>query len=376
MKRKVIPVICLLAILQWHCVQTYVSPYKSPTTGYLVVEGYINGSGPSGFTLSRTASLSGDSAIPMVTGAQLQVEGSDNSTWPIAELGNGNYILPSITLNTGTQYRLRISNVGGEEYLSDYVPFKATPPIDSINWVRNDAGVTIYANTHDPAGATRYYQWKYTETWQYTSSEQSGLIWDPVKDTVFYRPPDQQIYNCWHIDSSSQILLGTSEKLAQDVIFEQPLISIGANTQPLGIVYTVIVSQFALTQPAFQYYTAMQKNTESLGSIFDAQPTQLTGNIHSTSNAAEPVIGFVSAGTVQQERIYITNRQLPNWFYSFMCEFPDRKIPPIKDSLIKYFTNEDYTPITFDLNVLVGNLTTCIDCRAQGGTNIKPPYMP
>ena len=43
----------------------------------------------------------------------------------------------------------------------------------------------------------------------------------------------------------------------------------------------------------------MQKNAESLGSIFDEQPTQITGNIHSVTNPSEQVIGYVSAGTVE-----------------------------------------------------------------------------
>jgi hypothetical protein len=374
--RKKILVICLLAMCQWHCIQSYVSPYKSPTTGYLVVEGYVSGSGPSSFTLSRTISLPGDSAIPMITGASLRIEGNDNSVYPFSELGNGRYILPSISLNPDIAYRLRISNVGSEEYLSDFVPVKATPPIDSINWGRDDAGLTIYANTHDPAGTTRYYQWKFNETYQYASSDMSGLIWDNTKDTLIYRPPEQQIYNCWHTDSSTQILIGTSEKLGQDIIYRQPLLNIAANTRPLGIVYSVLVSQYALTQPAYEYLSRMQKNTEQLGSIFDAQPTQLIGNIHSTTNPAEPVIGYVSAGTIQQQRIYIYNHDVPNWFYSFNCPLKDREIPPLKDSMIYYFGSGQYTPITIDFLPIVINVTSCVDCRTQGGTNIKPPYMP
>ena len=73
-----------------------------------------------------------------MTGALLQVEGSDNSVYPFTETGNGFYALASINMNTATQYRLRIANVNSETYLSDYVPFKPTPPIDSLNWV--DAG--------------------------------------------------------------------------------------------------------------------------------------------------------------------------------------------------------------------------------------------
>src|ERR1700748_2991691 len=116
------------------CKQSYVSPYASPPTGYLVVEGYITGNGPTSFTLSRTIPLPGDSAIPVVTGAQLQVEGSDNSVYPLTEKGNGVYGIDTLALSTSVKYRLRIGTPNGEKYLSDFGAYKITPAIDSISW--------------------------------------------------------------------------------------------------------------------------------------------------------------------------------------------------------------------------------------------------
>jgi hypothetical protein len=368
-------IIFLFAILQWHCIQTYISPYQSPTTGYLVVEGYITGNGPTTFKLSRTIPLPGDSTIPVVTGAHLQIEASDNSLYPFTETGNGFYLLPSITMNTAARYRLRITNVNNETYLSDYVPFKPTPPIDSINWINIDTGVVIYANTHDPTGNTRYYQWKYNETWEYTGSEQSGYIWQG--DSLAPRPLSAQIYICYHTDSSGNILIATSDKLAQDVIYEHPLVSIGANTQPLGIEYSILVSQYALTDSAYNYLTLMQSNTEQLGSIFDPLPSQLVGNIHCLSDPAEPVVGYISAGALQQQRIFISRSQVPGWLYYFECPRPDRLFPETLDSMIFYFDYNNYVPVDIINNSTIeANVANCIDCRTQGGATQKPAFWP
>ena len=168
-------ILLIMAALQWQCTQKYVSPYKSPVTGYLVVEGYISGNSLTQFTLSRTIPLPGDSTIPKLTGAMVQVEGNDNTVYPLADQGNGTYS-DSLTPNPTALYRLRISIPNGESYLSDFVPYKPTPAIDSINWTFNSTnGVTIYANSHDPANSTRYYQWTYDQTWAYYSAEQSAL---------------------------------------------------------------------------------------------------------------------------------------------------------------------------------------------------------
>jgi hypothetical protein len=362
------------------CVQNYVSPYKPPSTGYLVVEGYLSGNSPTQYTLSRTIPLPGDSTIPVVTGAQLQVEGSDNSVYPLTEQGNGQYGVDTLPLNTAVQYRLRISIPNGETYLSSFVPYKPTPPIDSVNWIYNSTtGVTIYANTHDPTNSTRYYQWTYDQTYEYTSAESSEFIYLPATDTVVFRPPAQQIFYCWKDAPLTNILVGTSAKLAQDVIYEFPLVNIPINAQPLSVEYSIFVSQYALTDSGYNFLAMMQQNTESLGSIFDVQPSEITGNIHSLTNPTEPVIGFISAGTLQQERIFISRDQLPNWIWVFDCGMKDTIVPNTKASITKFYGNLGYIPLNSVPPPGSGwysNLSNCVDCTEQGGTTQKPAFWP
>jgi hypothetical protein len=367
-------ILLFLSFFQWNCLQTYVSPYKSPATGYLVVEGYITGNGPTYFKLSRTIPLPGDSTVPVVTGAELQVEGSDNSIYPFTETGNGFYLLPAITMNSATQYRLRITNVNNETYLSDYVPFKPTPPIDSVNWISNPLGVTIYDNTHDPTGNTRYYQWTYNETWEYTSAEQSGFVWE--HDSLLLATDSNQYYFCYHNDSSSLIFIGTSEKLTQDIIYLQPLIFIPINTQPLGIEYSVMVSQYALTDSAYNYLSLLQSNTEQLGSIFDPLPAQTIGNIHCLTNPGESVMGFISAGTLQQQRIFINYRQVPDWHYYAECPTKDTTVDDDEAAMISFFDYQGFLPIYLNRGILTANYKSCVDCRTQGGSTTKPSFMP
>ncbi len=366
-------IILLFSLLQWHCIQSYVSPYHAPATGYLVVEGYITGNGPSTFKLSRTIQLPGDSTTPVVTGAQLQIEGSDNSIYPFTETGNGGYTLASASLNTATRYRLRISNVNNETYLSDYVPYKPTPAIDSVNWISDTTGVSIYVNTHDPGGNTRYYQWTYNETWEYTSAILSGFVWQ--HDSLLFATASNQYYFCYHNDSSSQILIGTTAKLAQDLVYRQRLIFIPVSTQALAIEYSVLVAQYALTDSAYNFLSLMRGNTEQLGSIFDPLPSQLTGNIHSLTNPGEIVLGYISAGTLQQERIFINYRQVPDWRYVIDCPSKDTFVPDFEPAMISLF-DDGYLPIYLNRGILTANVNNCVDCRTQGGSTTKPPYMP
>jgi len=187
----------VLVGLQWQCKDKYTSPYNAPVTGYLVVEGYITGNGPTRFTLSRTVPLPNNGTPLPETKAKLQVEGDNSSVYLLIELGNGVYSIDTLPLDPAAKYRLRIHTAGNKDYLSDYTPFKLTPAIDSISWTAKGDGLYIYANTHDPSNATRYYQWQYDETWKYTSAEYANGVYQNSPPFVVGRPPEDQVYTCW-----------------------------------------------------------------------------------------------------------------------------------------------------------------------------------
>jgi hypothetical protein len=373
----------MLLLLLGQCKDKYESPYKAPSTGYLVVEGYI-AKGPTTFTLSRVISLPGDSSIPAETGAQVQVEGNDNSIYPLPERSAGVYFADTLPLNPTAQYRLRIQTKDKQAYLSDYTVFKITPLIDSINWAQDGDGVHIYANTHDPSNTTRYYQWLFGETWQYEAAEFSSLKYQPAgigypRDTVINRADSEYVYDCWTSHASTSLLLGSSVKLAQDVIYRYPLQIIPPNTEQISIRYSIQVSQYALTEPAFDYLTLMKSNTESLGSIFDAQPSVLKGNLHCLNNPTQQVIGYISAGTVQQQRIFISRSQVKDWQYVYTCSIPDTLV--LTSEVADFYKSGQWTPLfnKFFMGQLVGwptNYSSCVDCTVHGGVNKRPPFWP
>jgi hypothetical protein len=384
-KKRIKILLCFFSVVVlWRCKDPYISPYKSPVTGYLVVEGYISGNTATQFTLSHSISLPGDSTIPTEDGATVQVEGNDNMVYPLAGQGNGVYSsVDTLLLNPQVQYRLRIGRSNGEQYLSNFVQYKPTPPFDSVSWVNTDGSVQIYANTHDPSNNTRYYQWEYYQTWEYHSAEQSLYIYEPgPPPQLGYRPDSLQIYTCYQNLNSSNLLLGNTTKLAQDVVYEAPLVLIPPNSVQISVLYTILVKQYALTADGYNFLSIMQKNTESLGSIFDVQPSGTVSNIQCLTNPKEEVIGWISAGTVQQQRIWIARGQV-NSNYNYECQRLDTILPNDSASIVNNFGPEGpFTPIFYvgpppPPGKKVGwdsNFSGCVDCRMQGGTTTKPSY--
>ena len=103
--------------------------------------------------------------------AEVNIEGENHETFPLYENGNGVYVSSAaLNLNSNEKYRLQIKTRDGKEYVSDFATVKNTPAIDSISWQRENGGLKIYVNTHDPQNNTKYYQWKYEETWEIHSA--------------------------------------------------------------------------------------------------------------------------------------------------------------------------------------------------------------
>lgn len=364
------------------CKEKFISPAPAVITGYLVVEGIVNNEGgTTKIKLSRSISLN-DTGNIKESGALVKLEDNNNSFYALFENSNGNYTIDNLHLDTSLKYRLSIKTSNNEDYLSDFVKIKKNPPIDSISWERAYDGVTIYANTHDPLNKTLYYQWEYDETWEFHSRYSASVVY------VTSPPPNSQnigvveghpdIYKCWQYNASSNILLGSSAKLAQDII-HLPLLNIPPASIKLSVLYSVLVKQYVWSKEGYEFLERMKKNTESVGSVFDAQPSELNGNIHCTSNPGQPVIGFFNICTIQQQRIFIRNAELSGWGYVPGCGI-EIEIENNPDSIAKKAAG--LLPTSPRNTGPFGSVLTfyaapeeCVDCTKRG-TNVKPTYWP
>jgi len=360
------------------CKKPYSPPAISNAPSLLVVEGTIlSGQDSTIFKLSRTVKLSSGTTISPVAGATVSFESTAFSV-PLYEYKTGYYASPGGLLDPSQQYRLKIVLADNTTYLSDFVPVKTTPAIDSIGYIEQNDGLQFYLNTHDQNNNTRYYRWAYEETWKFHAKYQSGEVTDGTK--IVLRNGNQDIFDCFAGDVSSDILLGSSAKLAQDVIFQSPLGFIPSTSEKIGVRYSVLLRQYALTSDAFSFWSNLKKNTEQLGSIFDAEPSQINGNIHNIKNLLEPVLGYVSACTVQKKRIFVDQTQLPvTWrtSYPYDCSLdsiwyknPITMRNQVGEFLIPLGSNE--IPLShWGFPTILGYISTsrvCADCTIRGVT--------
>ncbi|HEY0355078.1 MAG TPA: DUF4249 domain-containing protein, partial [Flavisolibacter sp.] len=286
------------------CKDDYDVELRSSDVSMLVVEGVLNaGQGPTTIRLTQSVSLQDPAQVKPVTNAILTVENSGGSVYPLSPAGSGYYTHNQLPLVMGQQYRLRIKT-GSKEYLSDYVEARPTPDIDSVTWSRDADGLKIFASTHDATNNTRYYKWDFDETYEIRSFYSAMYQW--LGDTTIVPTPAPHNYRCWKYDHSKTIIIGSSAQLQSDVISNFPVHFIPLGSEKLSYRYSILLRQQSLDKTAYQYFQLMKKNTESLGSIFDPQPSELKGNIRCITDPAEGVIGYLTASEFKEKRIFIT----------------------------------------------------------------------
>lgn len=376
-----------MVILSAGCKEKYDSPVISPQTGYLVVEGNINsGNGTTLIRLSRTTKLDNRNLITE-PGALLKVEGDDNSSYNLTDNGSGLYSA-NLVLNPAVKYRLNITTSNGKKYLSDFTSVTNSPPIDSVSWKRENDGVQIYVNSHDPSNNTKYYQWDYSETWEFHSTYATSLKYKVTNLAngpsyeVVYRDStnfksDTTLYTCWQTEAASTINIGSTATLSSAVIY-LPVVYVPPASQKLSYLYSIEVKQYGISKEGYEFLEKMKKNTETTGSLFDAQPSELSGNIHCVSDPNETVIGFVNVSLVQTKRIFISVNDVPGWNYSELC--PSTKIANVSDSIREFGIGllPTYIAEASPLGTIVSFYAappTCVDCTLRG-TNIKPSFWP
>jgi Domain of unknown function (DUF4249) len=365
------------------CRKAYEPKEIKASSHILAIDGVINVGANSStqFVLTRSRSLLDSVTDLPELGAQVMIQSAAGTNYPLIDTGtNGIYVSEPLNLDPGQKYQLLVTTAEGNKYMSDLVTPKLSAPIDSVNWeLVEDPSfgtqvVNVYVNSLDPTNNTRFYRWDYLETWQHVSWYES--FWALTGNIEHGLFPSETTHTCWSTALSTTIALGTTITLSSDVISQIKVATLTKDDPKLDIKYSMLVRQYPLDQEAYTYWLNIQKNSQNLGGLFDPVPGQLPGNIHGVTNPRDPVFGYISACSITDKRIFISNDQVPGW-----------NSHPFMDCPLKYNFPEDpfnvvvwnYPDTAYQLyyysgGVMIITYKSCLDCRYQGGTLVKPSF--
>ena len=360
------------------CIEPYDPPEIGDFDDLLVIDANVNGTvGEANVILSRGQALDDDSPVEYVSGAVVELEMEDGTVFQLQANGNGKYYINGLGLSFGDRVRLHIIDADGTEYLSDYEEYVKTPEIDSVSYDSNKEGVNFYVSTHDPNNNTFYYKWDFTETWKFRSAFPSSYIWERIDTSIIVKPREMidTLYYCYKYDSSTQIIIGNSKRLSEDRISEYRIAKIDNSTGKFGERYSMLVKQRALTEESYKYWELLKSNTESIGSLFDPQPSQLNSNIINITNPEIGVLGYFNVYSETQQRISLVFSDVEPHFYNNgygNCVFDTIYVEDLYDDLFGQLLISDLTEGISPYAYLY-SFPSCMDCRLRG-TNKVPEF--
>jgi hypothetical protein len=362
---------CLLALAG--CIQEFIPQNIREESGWLIVDGTIT-NGESVFVLSRSVGLSEELGEEVwIDGALVTVETGDGSAFPAHPAGRGRYVAQTGDLDMHVPYRLSFV-VDDESYQSEYLYPVPTAGIDSIFLVKERKGdpLVIYLSA-DGQDGSKFYRWKYRETWEVRAELYATARWGPEGSVIFHSlNTPENTYYCWGRDSSKTLLLGNTEKLSQNIVSQQKMVEIPCDHDKLSILYHFEAEQMQLRAAAYRYFADLQEKVERTGDLFSPiLGAGLRGNIRCADDPGRMVFGYVEVAASTRKDVYIWESEGFYEPFIYITGMDQGKGNPC------YVSNP---PRLNDPIYVYGESSTllkCVDCRTkENASKDKPAGWP
>lgn len=374
------------------CIYEY-QPEVKNAAGDIVIEGDINIGDLSEFSISYSLPMDSTGKTQSLEASELYVECEDGTKldgiFGYVEDARYegdmkiHYVVPTFLFNDlDKRYRLKVqlfNHLKRERrtYATDFLDVYQTPPIDSITYFVNpdSTRLSICVNTHSDNPVLKNYKWSYQEDWEVRAHMATQYYYDLQSDTVRKMTDytNQNRYYCWGHNMSTEIILGNTDKLTENAIFNRRITEIVNTDRRLSFLYAIEVQQQAISDESYNYWNNVYKNSDQLGGIFSPQPNEMRGNIFCEEDPSELVLGFVNVSTVQKQRIFIDAKKLG--IYDSGKHICERQLE--NDSRMwkeMYYWGMDVGHYDY-IEGYYWYYKICVDCRLFG-TKFKPYFWP
>ena len=371
-----------IAILVVH--QNCVTPYSINAVEIegetLAVEGDIIVGGDTKIYLSLLAKLDIYDAT-FITDALVWVESTQGEIYTGMLVDEENtqpcFLIDTKSLSLDKGYKLCIHLPNGRVYESDFLTPLHTPEIGSIDFAINEAhtAVEFFVTTSGDLDSSPYYRWSYTEDWEITSTYRVSYYYDPILNMVVaypYHPNNTYTYYCWGKARSTSILIARTDHLLENLVHRQKLNTIYEVDNRISNLYSMELYQISISKEAYTYWSTLEKHTSEMGTIFAPQLDWLNGNIRCVSDPDVKVIGYISAGTLSVQRIFVDALEMQVYIHDYdKCP----QVTPPRGATYRDMVAMGYQ-IFFADQPVWWTPVYCVDCRSAGGTKNKPSFWP
>lgn len=233
-------------------------------------------------------------------------------------------------------YSLSILTSDGREYGSTNKQLTQSTSIDNLYVERDfnengNEGVSVYLDSYDPTGNSKYYRHEYEETYKiiaplYSPREliSNGVQFPILENDTFQYDTieliidllvelkfrDQQEQVCYKTVKSNTFILENTEAYIEDKLEKYRVRFLNRDSYTIMHRYSILVRQYVQSREAYAFYETLNSFSESETVFSENQPGFLEGNVFSVENKNENVFGFFEVASVDEKRIYFNYSDL------------------------------------------------------------------
>ncbi|KYG76683.1 hypothetical protein AWN68_06560 [Roseivirga echinicomitans] len=360
--------------------------------------------------LTYTSPVDGDAGdlLNTVSGAAVWIEDDLGMRVDFTEQSAGFYFSPDTFAGvSGRSYALFITTNEGKRYQSSFEKLVQAPEISEIyNRFAVEStdqkggatpGVQFFIDVKDADQSTQFYRYEWTDAHQimvpYIKKYEATTYY--VGLAMFYRitPFNEDVQECYRENRFNELILANSATNINGELNEVPISFSPATDFDVTTMYSIEVTQRAISAQAYSYYRKIKLFNESNGSLFDKQQGIIVGNIISIDSPDEQVLGYFEVAGASSKRVFLDSSELDPEVYKYVTR-PCEKYPSIEfdGSLNTFYEATDLPeeqrggaiPIRelyelYDIYetdtgpVLILAHRFCADCRRRGGLE-KPTW--
>jgi len=276
------------------CIEPF-QPEVALDSSFVVVTGGISNENKVKVNIERSLdSTTGLSS--KIIGATVTLLGDDGTVEILDDQGNGVYAGETLGV-ANVSYSIEVILPNSRVIKSDWQLLKPGPEVgnlfieqstrpnfvDGYEFELDGLNLNLYMNETELIST--YYRWTLEGTYEFHSPLSSDICYI----TDFF---------------TGNFLLGESVSINKDLITKQ-LAFLESNGSKFSLGYSMEVTQYTLNDEAYNYWKKIDDQQNNVGSVFDAPPAQIIGNLTYVEEIEQPVLGFFEANFITKKRIFI-----------------------------------------------------------------------
>jgi hypothetical protein len=334
--------LCLIiVIIADGCIDRYEIPEKI-VIPRLVVDGMITNK-PGPYTVELFTAYDVNTLINKpnpVTKATVQISDDAGNTETLTEVSPGMYMTASdgIQGEIGRSYQLSITTeaghyssepqllTGGGELLD--LRYEFDQFAISSSGGKAEPAVNFFIDAQGIPGQQNYFRWRWSSVYETVNNPELKTIFVGKNAVEVASPPPCSGYqpaggknikridictccNCWVYEAGKTAVVSKNSSVAEDKFVNVRVANVAMADRRFDVRYYFKLDQLSVSEEVYNFWKLVEAQQLGEGSLFQPNAVRVQGNIRSTTNPNEQVLGVFSVSGIVSREVYVDRKEIP-----------------------------------------------------------------